>query len=484
MNYIRERWNNFSSGQKRYMIILCVLSLVLRLGYAFTVDLVPMDMTGVDLDAVEYDYLGWSVANGHGYTDREGNPNSIRFPGYVFFLTVIYFLFGRHHEIVLVIQAFIGVISPLLIYAAARHLFSEKVSRIAGILAAIHPVWIWYVGWLMTENIFMPLLNALIYLTVRMRRNANWKQLALMGILIGGLGLTRGIGLPFWGIIPAYVFFKSGNGFGNRFKQAFIVWAFALLTLTPWTIRNYLNYDQIMLPSSEGPGILWMAVNMEHTNISDWYKLDDGFAYVDSVGRENATSEEFYWILNQHNHFGYIGARLLFARVYPDESIPESDADAMTRLGEKAKISLRESPESWLFRSILQIPRFWHVLDERGRYVNGYAYIIPFFFIGFFLMIRRFVALIPLYIFPAVLYMLSLALWADARFRMPFEGVFMIVGAVAMERFIRWFKRPSIAYSLLTAWFLFNYYLRLHSHDVRMTIRAVLAAVGFPIGDM
>ncbi|MBU1882260.1 hypothetical protein KKA08_09495, partial [bacterium] len=76
------------------------------------------------------------------------------------------------------------------------------------------------------------------------------------------------------------------------------------------------------------------------------------------------------------------------------------------------------------------------------------------------------------------------ALWADARFRMPFEGVFMIVGAVAMERFIRWFKRPFIAYSLLTAWFLFNYYLRLHSHDVRMTIRAVLAAVGFPIGDM
>lgn len=484
MNYFREKWHNISSSQRKYLLILCLLALALRLGYAFTVDLIPMDMSGVDLDAVEYDYLGWSVANGHGFTDRDNNISSLRFPIYIWFLAFIYSVFGRQHEIVLIFQAFIGVISPLLIYATARHLFSEKVSRIAGILAAIHPVWIWYVGWLMTENLFLPLVNATMYLTVRLARRNGWKQLALTGVVIGLLSLTRGIGLPFWGLIPAYMFFKSDGGLGNRFKQAFIIWGTALLVLTPWTIRNYHHYGKIMLPSSESGGILWMAVNMEHTHISDWYRLDEAYAYVDSVGRENAKSEDFYWILNQNNQYGLLSIKLLYNRLFPDEPFPKNDAEGMKQLGDKAKKQIKQSLKSWLFRSFIQVFRFWHVLDERGRYVNGYAYLMPFFFIGFFMTIKRFKEMIPLYIPLAVLYLITIMFWADARFRMPFEGVFIVIGAVAMERFISWFKRPYIAYGLLTFWFGFNYFLRLHSHDVRMTIRSILSAVGFPISDL
>jgi hypothetical protein len=336
----------------------------------------------------------------------------------------------------------------------------------------------------MTENLFLPLLTLLIYLTVSLKREANWKKLVFIGVIIGLLGLTRGVGLPFLGIIPFYMFFRMKGGIQQKFGRAFLVFAAAIVVMTPWTIRNYHHYDRLMLPSCEGPAIFWLAMNQELTSIDIYYRLDEGFAYVDSVGRENATSEDFYWILAQHNYYGLIGMRVLFGDLYPDEPLPQSDEEGTRRLGEKAKVLLKENPMAWIIKSVVQIPRFWHVLDERGRYINGYAFIIPFFLAGFWMTRKRMVELLPLYIFPLVLYGVSVTFFADARFRMPFETVFLIVGAFAIERFIGIFRRPWIAYGILVAFFLLNYYLRFHSLEVRMAIRSVVGALGIPLGEM
>ncbi len=479
MNWFRTRWQKLERSEKRYLIFLCVFALTLRLVYALSVDLIPADMYGIDMDAVDYDFLGWNIANGNGVIDIFGNPNSTRFPAYLYFLGTIYFILGRSHIIVLLIQAFIGVLTPLFIYLTAKQIFKNKVSRIAGILAAIYPVWIWYVGWLMTENLFLLLLNILIYLTVSLSRNAGWKKLLLIGSIVGLLSLTRGVGLPFLGIIPIYVFLRLKGDIAQKLGRAILVLLAALVVMTPWTIRNYIVYDEIMLPSSEGPGIMWLTLNADKVSIDKIYQPELAFEYVDQVGRQNATSEEFYWILAQHNPFGLTALQEIFERLWPDEPVPETDLEACRRLGEKVKVQILEQPSAWIIKSLVQIPRFWHVLDERGRYINGYGFIIPFFFVGFWLNRKRVIELLPLYIFPLELYAISILFFADARFRMPFEGVFLIVGAFAIERFITLFRKTYWAYIILAAFFLLQYYLRLQSTEVRMAIRSLLQAVGF-----
>jgi 4-amino-4-deoxy-L-arabinose transferase-like glycosyltransferase len=483
VTWINRYWKKLRPNEKRFILILWLLAVFLRLGYAFTVDLIPADMTGIDMDAVEYDYLGWSIAEGHGVTDRFGNPNSTRFPAYLYFLGAIYFIFGRDHQVVLVIQALLGSLTPLLIYFTARQIFTDKTSRIAGILAAIYPVWIWYVGWLMTENLFLFFLNLLIYLTVSLGRSIGWKKLTLMGIVTGLLSLTRGVGLPFLGIIPLFVFLRLKGTFATKAGRALMVLGAALITMAPWTLYNYNRYGEIMLPSCEGPAVFWLALNADKVSVDEWYEPEPAFAYLDSVGRENATSEEFYRRLAQNNYFGVFGLQALFGKLYPDEAPPKTDVEGSRRLGDKAKVQIQKEPIAWIVKSVIQVGRFWHVLDERGRYINGYAFIIPFFFAGFWMTRRRFRDLIPLYIFPAVLYAISILFFADARFRMPFEGVFLIVGAYAIERFIERFHRPIWAYAILAAFFVFNYYMRLHSPEVRSLIRTVIQALGVPIGE-
>ena len=482
VNWFRKRWEKLDKGQKRYILILALLALALRLVYALSVDLIPADASGVDMDAVEYDHLGWSIAQGGGVVDRYGDPTSYRFPGYLYFLGIIYFIFSHHHIAALIVQAFLGTLSPLLIYFTARQILEEKTSRIAGLLTAVYPVFIYYVGWLMTENLFLLLLNLLIYLTVSLGRDAGWKKLVFMGFLVGLLSLTRGVGLPFLGLIPLYVLLRLKGDFGSRLVKAALVFIAAIITLIPWTVRNYVTYGQIMLPSSEGGAILWLGFHK--FSFRDYYVTEPAFDYVERVGREKARSEQFYRLLLENNIFGLTGVKEVFKIYYPDEPLPLNEPEATRRLGQKALVILVENPGMWVVKSIKQIFRFWHVLDERGRYVYGYAFILPFFLAGFWLLRRRIADLMPLYFFPLVLYGISIIFFADARFRMPFEGVFIIVGALAIERFLSLFRRVYWGYGILAAFFLLNWYLRLHSLEVRLAIRSLAGALGFQLIDM
>jgi len=479
VNWFLKRWNSLDQSTKRYIYVVITIALILRLGYVFTVDLIPDNVIDIDMDAVEYDHLGWNISKGIGVIDACGYPTALRFPTYLYFLGLIYFLFGHYHMVVLVIHAIIGTSIPILLYFTSRHLFSERVSRIAGVLGVIYPVFIWFTGWLMTENLFLPLLTLLMYLTVSLGREATWKRLVFIGFVVGLLSLTRGIGLPFLGLIPFYIFLRLQGTIPKKFFQASLVLASTIIVMIPWTVRNYMTYDRIMLPSSEGGIILWMS--FFPISLEEWYKPDVAFEYVKKVGRENATSEEFYKILADNNLFGTKGLRIVVQKYYPGEPLPNNDVEAGEFFGNIAKKEMFKNPAGLVVKSIIQVFRFWHVLDERGRFVNGYAFIIPFFFAGFWMTRKRIIELLPLYLFPLVLMGISILFFADARFRMPFETVFIIIGAFAMERFIRVFKQPAIGYGLLTLFFLLTYFMRMHSEEVRAGIRSILGAMGVPL---
>lgn len=482
MNWIRNGWTKLNPSEKRYIFVVWVIALALRVVYALTISLIPADYTGIDLDAVEYDQLGWSVAQGRGYLDVHGDPNSTRFPGYPFFLALIYYIFGHHHRAALLVQALLGSLIPLLVYFTARQLFEEKTSRITGIVAACYPVFIYYVGWLMTENLFLLFISLLIYLTVSLDRRIDWQKLAFMGFVIGLLSLTRGAGLPFIGIIPLYVFLQFKGRIEQRIIRGAVIAGIAVLTLVPWTLRNSLIYGRVMLPSSEGGGILWLSFN--NVNFADLYVTNPAFDYVKQVGREKAKSEEFYHILSENNVFGFTSVKKLFSIYYPEEPAPTSEQEGSRRLGQKAMAMLYSNPGIWVAKMVKQVFRFWHVLNERGRYVWGYGFILPFSLAGFWLLRHRIPDLMPLYLFLIVIYGIAVLFFADARFRMPFEGIFIIIGAFAIQRFLGLFRREYWGYAILVGFFAFNYYLHLHSPQVRLVIRSVAGALGFQLSAM
>lgn len=479
---MRKYWKNLEISEKKYLTALLVVALLLRVIYALSVSLIPADYTGIDLDAVEYDQLGWSVAQGNGYTDVHGDPASTRFPGYPVFLAMVYFFCGHNHQAALLAQALLGAITVFVIYFTARLLFQAKVSRIAGFVAACYPMFIYFVGLLMSENLFFFLLSFLIFFIVSLDKSITWKKLSVTGLILGLLCLVRGNGLPYIGIIPLYIFLRFQGKFWLKFKRATVVLGVAILVLVPWTIRNSLIYNRIMLPASEGGGVLWLAFN--NINFTDYYVIEPAFDYVKQVGRENAASEEFYRLLSVNNIFGFTSVKFLFQEFYPDEPLPLSEPEGTKRLGQKAMALLVENPMIWVAKSTKQVFRFWHVLDERGRYTNSYVFILPFFLSGIWLLRRRLKELVPLYLFILVLYGISILFFADARLRMPFEGIFIIIGSFAIHQFLGLFRREYWGWTVIVLFFLCNWFLRLHSLEVRMTIRSFAGWLGFHLAEM
>lgn len=481
MKSLHYHWTNLDLSTRRYIAFLFLLGLILRVVYVFSIDLIPKDHLGIDMDAVEYDYLGLNIAEGRGVVDRFGDPTALRFPAYLYFLGLIYFIFGHHHLVALLFQAGMGALSPLLIYFTARQLIAERPSRVAGVVASCYPSFIYYAGWLMTENLFLLLISLLLFLTVSLKDTASWRKIFLMGVLVGLLGLTRGVGLPFIFIVPVYVFLRLKGAFRLRLIRAAVLLGVGILMLVPWTIRNYNAYHRWMLPSSEGGVVLWIGFNPV---LLQYYEYDEAFAYLDSVGRDQARSEEFYRLLRNHNYFGLTGMKRIFELYYPDEPLPQSEPEASERLTRKVLALLKESPMLWVVKSFKQIFRFWHVLDERGRYVWGYAFIFPFFLVGAWTLRRRLLDFAPLYLYILVLYGVAIVFFADARFRMPFEGILIIPAAFAMDQFLQRFQRFYAGYAMLILWFAINYFLRLNSLQVRLAIRTVAGALGFPLTEM
>jgi hypothetical protein len=73
-----------------------------------------------------------------------------------------------------------------------------------------------------------------------------------------------------------------------------------LLTIAPWTIRNYVTFDRFFLVSSNGGWVLWLGNNPgADGRVMDWttaLKEAEGAAFVDlnrRLGREATT-----WIFN------------------------------------------------------------------------------------------------------------------------------------------------------------------------------------------
>ncbi|MCL5935492.1 MAG: hypothetical protein M1543_03250 [Firmicutes bacterium] len=73
---------------------LVVVAFVINLSYPHFFKVPP-----VANDAVQYDTLGWNLAQGKGYLDENGQPSIWRTPGYPVFLAGLYWLFGHNYSL-------------------------------------------------------------------------------------------------------------------------------------------------------------------------------------------------------------------------------------------------------------------------------------------------------------------------------------------------------------------------------------------------
>ncbi len=391
--------------------------------------LVVGNLSGLFLEASMFDEDFFGELGRHFSEHNNFNGTLRRAPIYPLFLGVIIKLFGYSNYVFIFFQSFIlaglGVVSY---YVTLKIIKSWKASLITGILVVIHPMNFLYVSKLMVELPFALLFLLMIWFAYRsISRSKNVDYIAF-GIFAGLSALCKSVTLLyplfFFCCVLLLILFKIENFRSiskiSMLKLLVIPMFFMMITLSPWTIRNYINTDSIILVS-KGAGFEFLRgdylaqenafLNLKQTNEEIWEKF----------------SVEYEEILSRNN--------------------AHTSAEANKVLDERMKTEILSNPQKFIIKILKQIPAFWYRGGSLAKSLIFLVFAIPILIIsliGFFK--SKNTSMMGYVVAASVIYfnLIYASILAIARYSMPLYTPMIILAVMGMHAI---FKRKSEKYN-------------------------------------
>ncbi|MCX6357906.1 MAG: glycosyltransferase family 39 protein [Candidatus Aureabacteria bacterium] len=271
--------NGNSAPIRRDIIIICLCALMLR--GIFILFPSPLRIFS-DMEAYH--------AKARLIVEEGAYRAATRPPLYPFMLAAVYKTFGEWSIPVRSTQALLGTVVCLLTYFIAYRLCGRRGARLAGLLVACYPSLVIYTCFLMSENLFIPLLVASLWMMLSPRMDGKAHAL-FAGVILGLACLTRSV---LAGFIPLAALWLRGT----RVRLgAFLFLLGALLTIAPWTIRNY-RYHHTLVPIDMFGGYNFLiGNNPDATGRQDLARLYDLAVKYWNVQEPGSPDSSREWVM-------------------------------------------------------------------------------------------------------------------------------------------------------------------------------------------
>ncbi len=189
-------------------------------------------------------------------------PTALRPPLYPFFLSAIFECCGNGAiNVVRFVQVFISVGSGWVLYLLSKSLFKEeRIALVAVTIFLFYPTIFLFSYLLLSETLFIFLFLLGVYFFVM--PNPRSYIFALSGFFFGLCSLTRSIGLPLGLGLGCLLFFfrrDLDRSFKIKLFYSSIFLGVMLLTISPWSIRNYKLFHAVVPIDTMGGLNLYMG---------------------------------------------------------------------------------------------------------------------------------------------------------------------------------------------------------------------------------
>lgn len=233
----------------RMVLLIILLALGLRVGYVLVMD------PGLRFpDEKQYLNIAENFLRGEGLivtVDPRTNqllhyPQEIqRTPLYPLTLALL-LKAGLSETGIRLVQAVLSALTCAMVYLLATELVGERPGRIAGLIAAFYPFYIYFAGCILSETLFLLLFVTSWYYLVRTwnelgRRagTSRWLASCLIAGLLGSAAvLTRGSILPVFVCVPL-VWLIIGPKRIAGFGAAVLMLLVLAVGMSPWLARNW-----------------------------------------------------------------------------------------------------------------------------------------------------------------------------------------------------------------------------------------------------
>jgi 4-amino-4-deoxy-L-arabinose transferase-like glycosyltransferase len=203
-----------------------------------------------------------------------GHPSAYTQPLYGWFLIPLYWILGRHWEVVGIAQICVAVATTLIVWQIGRRWLTPTIGLIAGLAVALHPYLVWHDVHMNREILDHFLAAATVYLTLHAAERFGWRRALLLGAVIGLgiLGNVRLDALPF--LLGAYLLWRAAVS-RRTLIATMAIFAGAALFVMPWVVRNKVSVGCWAVTTDARA--LWKA-----NNVNTYVTLKQG-GWIDAV---------------------------------------------------------------------------------------------------------------------------------------------------------------------------------------------------------
>ena len=240
-----------------YLIIIFVGAFVARLLFLINVQ------TELVSDFLNYHMLASNIAAGLGHTMHE-LPVAWQGMGYPFVLGFFYYLTGTTSIMAGGMLNIIFSMGTLFFcYFIYIKIFdTKKYALIALALTAFLPQYIAYVNVIGTEVFFTFILSAIIFTKLYFLKRLS--GYIAISVLIGLASLIRPFMMAYPLIIGVFVY-STTKAFKKSVVLSVFCMAIVFIIISPWTIRNYMHFERLILVSYNSGYVLYINNNDVNT---------------------------------------------------------------------------------------------------------------------------------------------------------------------------------------------------------------------------
>ncbi len=225
-------------------------------------------------DEIETGQIARHILEGNGYSLEYFGPlrPTAAFPPFETFIYVaIHGLLGYSESsfwVVVVLRSLLSVLTAWIVFRTIRLAFDPVLARIALVITAFHPAFIFYsaVTPMLTRPPYSMLAIAvLLNRIVHVAQKPTWRNAVLLGVAVGIGALVQPRSLVFTaaGLVWLAVLRIRAR---DRLAPRTLTWlatplAVAFVIVSPWTIRNSLVFDELVLLRSDFGTLFWFGNN-------------------------------------------------------------------------------------------------------------------------------------------------------------------------------------------------------------------------------
>lgn len=394
----------------RLLVAVLVLALTLRILVALTLGEELREVSGT-YDQIAYDLLAQRVVAGDGFSfpiewypfARADAPTSSWSFSYTLYLAGVYTVFGHHPLAARLIQVLVSLLGLWLVYRLGKRLFGAPAGIAAAAFGACYAYLILFNASLMTQTFYIICVLASLDLAFRVVEKPTWTRWLFLGIVLGTGVVLRQSLLLFIPLLFGWIWWKAdrtvqASNNSRTLLGLALVGAVIALFVLPWTIRNYLVYNDFLLLNSNGG----------------------------------------YWFFSANHPDQGINFDPTFKAAIPESLLTLSEPAIDRALFRAGLGFIIADPVRFLLLTLNRLNDYFWLLpsDDSSTFSNlsrlfSFGLYLPFMIYGIYLSRSEWRRCLPLYMYVAYDAFFCLVSWSAPRYRLPSDAILMVFAGFA-----------------------------------------------------